>query len=153
MLTFFPLFNNTNFSHYQRLLSPGDLIRQLKSLLDSILMEFEEFSHTCPIAVPYMALWNALRSAIDSPAEVPTKLQSMHNFFTNLVCVNIFSLFLEVRESGNRLGLTGLNKMCDWWAERIQERSSSNVSDIDEEEILWSLFNYAPKLKEANTTK
>lgn len=39
--------------------------------------------------------------------------------------------------------------MCDWWTERIQELSNTKKSDIDEEEILWSLFNYAPKSKEA----
>jgi hypothetical protein len=44
---------------------PGDFVRQLRVLLDSVLVEFEDFSKYCPIAVPYMNLFNSLKSVTE----------------------------------------------------------------------------------------
>jgi hypothetical protein len=72
---------------------------------------------------------------------------------------------LEVIESAQKLGLGGLLKMIGWWENKIYEiqfllsittsdirnsRDSVNLGlteEIDEEDILWSLFHFSPNLK------
>lgn len=103
-----------------------ELQKQLKALLDPILVEFESFSQTCPLAAPYMALWNALRTPYhtERPKEFALKIQN-------------------IKESAKTLKLQGLDKMCDWWSDRLQASAKTETLKDNEkvEDLLWQLFN------------
>jgi hypothetical protein len=85
-------------------------------------------------------------------------------------------------EAASRLGLTGLVRMCAWWEVRVHEvqflqslaredkkteigvqmnfeglGSKSDLglvdTEVDEEDILWSLYNLSPKSKYESSVK
>jgi hypothetical protein len=83
-----------------------------------------------------------------------------------------------VVDAAARQGLTGLVRMCAWWEVRVHEAqflqslareekrtgesgsqfdalgmgsSLGLVDDVDEEDILWSLYNLSPKSKYEST--
>lgn len=136
--------NDCAFYSFSSFLRPEkELQKQLKALLDPILVEFESFSQTCPLAAPYMALWNALRTPYhtERPKEFALKIQSMNSCHS--LSLDIDFSFLDIKESAKTLKLQGLDKMCDWWSDRLQASAKTETLKDNEkvEDLLWQLFN------------
>jgi hypothetical protein len=94
-----------------------------------------------------MSLWNVLRTPYHSerPKEFALKIQSM---LLKYIIPFLFTFFLlvsfshpeDIKESAKTLKLLGLDRMCDWWVDRLQSGKDS-PKETEKEDLLWQLFN------------